>query len=215
VSGRPLRVVLVEDEPGTREALAAGLRLQGLEILAAFASGEEALAACGPLRPDVALVDLELPGISGAETARKLRAILPGTSVLVLTVFDDVDRVVEALAAGAEGYVLKGTPLRGIADAAAAARDGLVPLSPRVARRLLERCTGPRREAPPDLRLSGREREVLELLSRGHTYQSVATALGITFRTVQTHVKNLYRKLEVSSKAEAAALATRWRMGED
>ena len=206
--GRPATVLLVEDQPGTRAALVEALRLGGLDVVGAHASGEDALAALGGLEPDVALVDLGLPGIPGVEVIRELRRVRPRTSVLVLTVFDDAARVVEAIEAGAQGYLLKDTPAADVAAAVSGVRDGLAPLSPEIAGHLLSRLRAARAPTAP-AGLSEREVEVLSLLARGHAYADIATALGIHLSTVQSHVRNIYRKLEVSSKAEAAVVAAR------
>lgn len=201
-------VLLVEDQAGTRAALAEALRLDGLEVTGAYASGEEAVAALDGARAEVALVDLGLPRLSGVEVIRAVRRRRPDIAVLVLTVFDDAPRVVEAIEAGAQGYLLKETAPADIAAAVTAVRDGHAPLSPEIAGHLLARLRGGPAGARP-AGLSDREVEVLTLLARGHAYADIARALGIHLSTVQSHVRNIYRKLEVSSKAEAAALAVR------
>ena len=192
------RVLIVEDQPGTREALATAFRLGGLEVAGAFASGEDALAGLAEASPDVALVDLGLPGLSGCETIRRMRVALPDLPVLVLTVFETPALIVEAIEAGASGYLLKETPLARVREAVDEVLHGLAPLSPAVARHVLARMrahrNGPGGQA---FSLTEREREALGLLVRGHTYSSVAEAM------------NVHRKLEVTSKAEAAYVALR------
>ncbi|HET6438521.1 MAG TPA: response regulator transcription factor [Anaeromyxobacter sp.] len=201
-------VILIEDQPGTRLALTQALELGGFRIAGAFETGESALEESEALSAEVALVDLGLPGISGLEVIRRLRQRQPGISILVLTVFDDAPRVVEAIEAGAQGYLLKDTPMSQVAAAVAAVRAGHAPLSPEIAGHLLTRLRSDR--APAALcGLSQREVEVISLLARGHAYADIATALGIQLSTVQSHVRNIYRKLEVSSKAEAAVVAVR------
>ncbi len=207
------RVLLVEDEPGIREALTAALTASGFEIVGAFGRGEEAAERAGELAPEVALVDLGLPGISGVETIRSLRRRLPDLPILVFTVFESPDVIVEAIEAGAAGYLLKGTPLPEVLEGIRQVQDGLAPISPAVARHLLDRvrARAATRAVPgaPDVNLTQRESEVLSYLVGGHSYASIATALGIRPGTVHTHVKNVYRKLEVASKAEAVAVAIR------
>lgn len=205
------RIAIVEDEPGIREALAAALEAAGLEVAAVFPDGEKAVDGIVDSKADVALVDLGLPGISGAETIRRMRSKVPELPVLVLTVFETPDAIVEAIEAGAAGYLLKGTPLAEVAEGLRQVESGLAPISPAVARHLLDRVRA--RERPkgnaPAVNLTPRERDVLGLLVGGHAYASVAKALGIRPGTVHTHVKSVYRKLEVASKAEAVAVAIR------
>ena len=207
------RVLLVEDEPGIREALTAALTASGFEIVGAFGRGEEAAERAGELAPEVALVDLGLPGISGVETIRSLRRRLPDLPILVFTVFESPDVIVEAIEAGAAGYLLKGTPLPEVLEGIRQVQDGLAPISPAVARHLLDRVRARAAtravSGAPDVNLTQRESEVLSYLVGGHSYASIATALGIRPGTVHTHVKNVYRKLEVASKAEAVAVAIR------
>lgn len=203
------RVVVIEDRSGTREALVAGLQAHGLDVVGVYASGEAALAGGSTLRAaHVALVDLGLPGLSGIETIARLRLIVPDLSILVLSVFEDGTSVLKAIEAGAAGYLLKGGSVADVCAAVKMARAGLTPISPAVAHHLL-RVVRQRSQAaePHRFDLTPREQEVLALLVRGHTYASVGLALGIALSTVQGHVKNLYRKLEVASKAEAAHCA--------
>lgn len=202
------RVLIVEDNTGFRQALAVGLRAEGYTVAASCASGEEALEALGCTAPDVALVDLGLSGMSGAETIRVLRAHLPELPALVLTVFEDPTAILEAIEAGARGYLLKGVHLDEVTRALDEVKSGLCPISPAVARHLLDRVRG-RGEPASACPLTAREREVLCLLVRGHAYADIAGALGIGLGTVQSYVKNVYRKLEVSTKAEAACVALR------
>ncbi len=203
----PISVLLIEDHSGTREALAAALRLDGLVIAGALGSAEAALEALPSLHADVALVDLGLPRLPGVELIRRLRKLAPGLAVLVLTVFEQEELIIEAIEAGAQGYLLKDASPGEVRVAIEQVMQGLAPLSPAVARHVLARL----RTEPParPFGLSDRELEVLGLLARGYTYASAAQALGIGVGTVQTHVKAIYRKLEVSSKTEAAAVARR------
>lgn len=206
-TARPPAVFLVEDQAGTRAALAEALALGGFEVTAAFPTGEAAVEALDQVRADVALVDLGLPRLPGVEVIRAVRRRRPEIAVLVLTVFDDAAQVIEAIEAGAQGYLLKDTPAADVAAALTAVQNGHAPLSPEIAGHLLTRVRGG--GAPVPCGLSEREVEVLTLLARGHAYADVATALEIHLSTVQSHVRNIYRKLDVSSKAEAAAVAVR------
>lgn len=202
-----MRLLIVEDHPGFREALSRGLGATGFDVAAACASGEEALQALDEVSPDAAIVDLGLLGMSGIESIRKLRARMPELPVLVLTVFENPGAIVGAIEAGAQGYLLKGAGIDEIAKAIEQVARGLSPISPSVARHLLstmrQRAHGPMPPSP----LTSREQEVLELLVRGHSYPDAALALKISMSTVQTHVRSIYRKLEVSTKAEATYVA--------
>ena len=203
-------VMLVEDHPGTRRALAAAVQACGFAVVGAFGDGESAVAAAGRLRPQLALVDLGLPGIDGAETIRRLRAALPRIAVLVLSACCEPEPVLEAIEAGAGGYLLKDAPLPELRDALEQVLAGNAPLSSQIARHLLGRLQRtPEAPRGPQPELSARELEVLDLLARGAPYAQIAEALSIGLGTVQSHVKNVYRKLEVCSKAEAARVAIR------
>ena len=199
--------MVIEDDDTYRSALATSLAAAGHDVVGSWARAEEALAGAVDARPDVAVVDLMLPDMAGAEAIRRLRRLLPELKVLVLTAYVDKERILECLAAGAEGYLLKGTRLKNIALSVADVRDGHAPVSPEVARHLVD---GARQKTPTTaFDLTERERDVLVLLAEGHAYGSIAGALGIGTGTVQSHIKNLYRKLEVSSKAEAVSVAMR------
>lgn len=201
--------LIVEDDAVTRQALATALRDAGMTV-AACASGEEALALPADSPLDVALVDLGLPGISGVETIRGLRAARPGLPTLVLSAVESPEQIVSAFAAGAAGYLLKGAPLLDVVTAVNQVREGLAPISPAVARHIVATLQG--REPAGSrtegrARLTPREHEILSLLVGGHSYAALGAGLAISLSTVQSHVKSIYRKLEVSSKAEAVGVA--------
>jgi two-component system nitrate/nitrite response regulator NarL len=218
-----MKILLVEDDAGTRAALEAALGLAGHVIAASCPDGESALAALERSEGGfhAAVVDMRLPGMSGPETIRALRERLPELPVLVLTVFEDPEIILAAIQAGASGYLLKGSPLAEICGAVEQITEGLSPLSQRVARHLIDHlrpaqtaARAPAESAPASGpsrmdSLSEREQEVLDLLARGQSYGDIARALGLGVGTVQTYVKRIYRKLEVSSKAEAAWVARR------
>lgn len=202
-----MKLLLVEDHRGFREALLIGLAAAGFDLAFACASGEEALQTIETTTPDAAIVDLGLPRMSGTETIRALRARIPELPVLVLTVSEDPKAIVSAIEAGAQGYLLKGSGIGEIVDALHQLSSGLSPISPSVARHLLATIRDRGKEATSPSPLTGREHEVLDLLVRGHSYSDTGNALRISLSTVQTHVRNIYRKLEVSTKAEATYLA--------
>ncbi|MBL8936003.1 MAG: response regulator transcription factor [Archangium sp.] len=205
-------LLLVEDDRHLREALSAALTTRGYEVSAFPAAVPAMFALDAGLRVELALLDLGLPDRSGIDVVRALRRQCPEATALVFTVQDDAPTVIEALRAGARGYLLKSTRLERLVEALDEARGGGVPMSAQVARYLVAQLPAEEDGRRLDA-LTARERDVLRLLARGHAYAEVATALGIALGTVQMHVRNLYAKLEVSSKAEAAAVATRlgWR----
>jgi DNA-binding NarL/FixJ family response regulator len=214
------RVAVVEDHPEFRETLETFLRHQpGFELAGAYASAELALADArrecdsgGRTGWDLVLMDVELPGINGIEATRRLHALAPELPVVVLTVFESPQVILEAISAGASGYVLKKTGARELAAQLRAVLDGGAPLSPAVAATLLEfvRLGGAGRGAPADpkrLDLTERETDVLRRLVDGRTYDQTAADLGISASTVRTHIRAIYRKLQVHSVAEAVRKA--------
>ncbi|BDG06911.1 response regulator [Anaeromyxobacter paludicola] len=204
-----IRTIAIEDDEAVARLVSQVLSSQGYEVCGIAATGEEGVALALRERPDVALVDLGLPRMSGEDVIATIRRDLPRCACIALTAVDIPARVMGALRAGAAGYILK--PFRA-AELAKAVEEVLsgeaAPISPRAAKVLLSELRGDpieqRGDFPP---LSKRELEVLQLLVRGHTYADVAQALGIAEGTVQTYVKRIYEKLDVSTKAEAALLA--------
>jgi len=200
----------VEDEWRTREGLEAFLAAdERFECVAAWKSMEEALAArCAP-PPHVLLLDLGLPGMSGIDGIPHLRRRYPETDIIVLTIYEDNDRVFEALCAGAGGYLLKNTPSAKLLDSIRDAVNGGSPMSPEIARRVIEifRRFRPPRKAQHDL--TPQELRLLKLLVEGHSYKTAAGVLEVSINTVAFHAQNIYGKLQVHSKSEAVARALR------
>lgn len=212
--GTATRLLLVEDEPDVRTWLHATLSRAGFEVVRACSTGAQALeAADEPGEIHLALVDLGLPDVHGLEVLRCLRERRSSTLSLVLTRFDDPETVLAALRAGARGYLLKHVAADALIGAVRELVVGGSPMTPRVARIVLDAWRdGPR----PPVRPAGgfepltlRERDVLKLLATGRSYAQVGVELGIGLGTVQGYVKTIYGKLQVTSKAEAAALAVR------
>lgn len=198
-----LSIILVEDDPALAHHLKAALTLLGeMEVLAVFPSGEEALGSdlCG--QAQVMLVDLALPGISGVELIRELHARIPDLNLLVFTIKEDQQNVFEALQAGASGYLLKGCPVMDLRAAIRSAAAGESPMSPGIARRLLEQYRQRQVET-----LSPREETIVRLLAEGCTYKEVAARLGVSTHTVHSHIKKIYQKLDVSSRSLAVQKA--------
>jgi len=206
------RVALVEDDSETRARLATSIRAQdSLRLEAQYATGAEALAGLESAAPDVLLVDLGLPDIPGLDVVRFAAARYPACDILVISIFGDEANVLAALEAGARGYLLKGSLQRDIVLDIRDIRNGGSPLSPIIARQLLKRL----QPAPPsacaeeETRLSPRESEILNAISRGFSYAETAAMLGISVGTVHTFLKRIYRKLAVHSKTEAVFEANR------
>ncbi len=205
-----IRAIAVEDDEAVAKLIAQVLTSYGVEVCGTAASGEDGVALARREKPDIALVDLGLPKMSGEDVIATIRQELPKTACIALTAVDIPARVLAAMRAGASGYILK--PFHA-ADLTKAVEDVIsgeaAPISPRAAKVLLAELRGdpPEQRAKDGPALSKRELEVLQLLVHGHTYADVAQALGIAEGTVQTYVKRIYEKMDVSTKAEAALLA--------
>jgi len=210
-------VALVEDDRATRERLAYSVRAQSsLELVAEYRNGADALSGLASHAPDVLLVDLGLPDMSGLELIRFAAERYPDCDILVISIFGDEANVLAALQAGARGYLLKGSLQHDIAFDIRDIRNGGSPLSPVIARQMLKRLRIPRRE-PAAKKLEGeeetaltpREGEILNAISRGFSYAETAQMLGVSVGTVHTFLKRVYRKLAVHSKTEAVFEANR------
>jgi DNA-binding NarL/FixJ family response regulator len=203
----PIRVLVVDDHAVVREGLRAFLELQdGIDVAGEAADGEEAIALAERLRPDVVLMDLVMPQLDGLAAMRALRERVPAARVIVLTSFADDDRLLPALRAGAAGYLLKNAQPQELARAVRAAHAGEALLDPLVAARLVDALRG---EKDPLDRLTPREREVLELIGRGFPNKRIARELGLSEKTVKTHVGHVLAKLGVTDRTQAAVVAVR------
>ncbi len=205
------RVVLVEDEPEVRERLARAVAADpGLQLLGSAGNCAEARELLRQCPPEVLLVDLGLPDGRGSELIREALALRADTLVMVISVFGDEAHVVEAIEAGACSYLLKDASAPQVARAIREMLEGGSPMSARVARHLLQRFHKPPPVpvAPSSRFLSDRETDVLDLVAKGYAYAEIGDALGISINTVGTYVKQIYRKLAVSSRGEAVFEAT-------
>lgn len=208
-----IRVVLVEDMREVREGLAVLINgTSGFKCVASYRTMEEALAGINDPLPDVILTDIGLPGIDGIEGTRILRERFPDVPILALTVYDNEERVFDALCAGANGYLLKNTAPARLLEAVKEAVNGGAPMSPEIARRVVKLF---REFRPPErgaCHLTPQETELLKLLVDGHHYKTAAHELGVSTNTVSFHLRNIYQKLQVHSKSEAVAKALRERL---
>jgi DNA-binding NarL/FixJ family response regulator len=206
----PILVAIVEDHEEIRAGLAALLSdSPRFRTTGSWGSMEAALLALEGAPPDIVLVDLDLPGMSGTEGIRRLRASHPDLLLIVLTVYEDDNRIFDALCAGASGYLLKNTPaprlLTGLEEAVA----GGAPMSPEIARRVVGLFSRFRPAPKADYGLTPHESRVLKLLVEGHSYKTAAAILKVATPTVAFHVRRIYEKLRVHSKSEAVAKAVR------
>lgn len=213
---REIPVAVIEDDRATRDGLKLLLSATpGFRCAAAWGSIEEARASRAAEPPEVLLLDVRLPGISGPEALPQLRQRWPETLVVMLTSMEDEATVVEALSNGAVGYVLKRTPPARILDAIRETAEGGSPMSPEIARRVVRLLGsggaggGTRSAATSDVSLTPQETRLLALLAEGHGYQSAGDALGVSVNTVRKHIRNLYEKLEVHTRSEAVGKAMR------
>ena len=208
-----IRVGIIEDIPEVREGLMALIDgADGFQCFCGYRTMEEALGRLDPATVEVILTDLGLPGMSGTEGIRILRARAPDVPILALTVYDDQDEVFDALCAGASGYLLKNTPPERLLESLREVAAGGAPMSPEVARRVIHLFREIRPPSRGSCRLTPQETELLKLLVEGHHYKTAADVMGISINTVSFHLKNVYAKLQVHSKSEAVARALRDRL---
>jgi len=207
------QIAIIEDERRIREGLSALINgTDGYRCTAAFGRMEEALARTWPEPPDVILLDIGLPGMSGLEGLPHLRERYPAAAVVMLTVYEDDERIFDALCAGACGYLLKRTPPAKLLESLREARQGGAPMSPEVASRVISLFRTIRPPERAHYNLTPHELRLLKLLVDGHNYKSAAAELDVTFHTIAFHIQNIYEKLQVHSKSEAVAKALRHRL---
>lgn len=202
-------VVIVEDDPGLREQLVLVLKqARDITCLYAVDTGEEALRRIPTQPPDVVLMDIQLPGMSGIDCVAALKKQLPDLEFIMLTVYEDSERIFRALKAGAGGYLIKSAPPEKLFEAIRDVHAGGAPFSAHIARKVVQYFRGGgggARSSRDSEKLSPRECEVIELLASGYIYKEIADKLGIGTETVRTYVKNICTKLQVKNRTEAVA----------
>jgi len=210
--GKRIRICLVEDDARLRAGIARWLQEEpGLEFVNSYPDTESALKSLAKDAPDVVLVDINLPGLSGIECVRQLKPQLIKTQFAMVTVYEDAEKIFQALAAGATGYLLKQTPRAELVAAIHELHRGDSPMSPNIARKVVQSFyqsqVSPAVAAQP--KLSAREQQVLDGLVQGNLYKEIADALGMSMGTLHTHIRHIYEKLHVHSRAQAVAKVTR------
>ena len=215
---QPIRIILVDDHVILRQGTAELLRREpGLEVVGEAGDGKQAIEMVELLKPDVVVMDVRMPGMSGGEATRRIRESWPTVQVLVLTAHDDDQYIFSLLEAGASGYLLKSAPVSELVQAIHQVRAGESPLAPSIARKIVTRMTGghsrasaaTRSENPPADELSERELDVLRYLAQGMSNRAIGEALFISDRTVQAHLTNIYAKLGVTTRLDAVLTAIR------
>jgi DNA-binding NarL/FixJ family response regulator len=210
----PIAISIVEDNDKLRGTLAKVIgRAEGFRFVSDYSNAEDALAGLPKAKPDVVLMDINLPGMNGVECVRKLKPLLPQVQVMMLTVYEDTESIFNALAAGASGYLLKRTPTKELIDAIREMNRGGSPMTTNIARLVVQSFqkpvsapTAPGGAPTGNLaELSEREQQVLDLLVQGLIYKEIADKLNIGYETVHTYIRRIYEKLQVRTRTEAVA----------
>ncbi len=201
-----ITVSIVEDSDRFRTTMARVLdRAEGFKCLSHYPNAEEALKRLPQDKPDVVLMDINLPGMNGVECVRQLKQLLPTVQVMMLTVYEDTENIFNALAAGATGYMLKRTPQAQLLEAVKEVHRGGSPMTTHIARKVVLSFQKAAATASPTENLSPREQEVLDCLAQGFLYKEIAEKLGISYETVHTYIRRIYEKLQVRTRTEAVA----------
>ena len=204
----PINISIVEDNDKLRATLARVIdRAEGFHCASDYGSAEDALADLPKIKPDVVLMDINLPGINGVECVRQLKKLMPQLQVMMLTVYEDTENIFNALAAGANGYMLKRTPAKELIEAIREVQRGGSPMTTHIARLVVQSFQQPVAVAAASGggELSEREQQVLDLLAQGLIYKEIGEKLGISYETVHTYIRRIYEKLQVRTRTEAVA----------
>ena len=204
----PVNIIIFEDNTNLRESLVNLLALTGdYNVVASFPDCTTVIQQVKEWKPEVILMDIDMPGINGIEAVKKIRTIDPAVQIIMLTVFDDNTHVFEAMYAGANGYLLKKYVSDKLIHSIREVLDGGAPMSPSIARMVISNMQKGIPFADNDYQLTNREKEILQLLSRGNSFKMIAADLCISLDTVRTHIKRIYDKLHVRSQIEAVSKA--------
>ena len=211
----PIRIALVEDQAKTRETWTRRINsYPDFDCVCSCMSAEEALTMIPEMHPDVVLMDIFLPRMSGIECLARLKAKVPDVQIVILTAMDNQELLFMALEAGADGYLLKRTKAEDLRRALLDVLDGGVPMTSQIARRLIESFRKNPKSKDDSLNLSPREEQILQLVSKGHSNKLIAGHLDMSFDTVRTHLKRVFKKLHVKSRTEAAMCYINSKMSE-
>lgn len=206
VAAPAIRVAIVEDDPWLRANLAREIgQAAGFKCLGAFRSAEAALESIPALQPNVVVMDINLPGMDGVACVRRLKELCPEMQFLMLTVYEESDKIFDSLLAGARGYLLKRTPVMEVLEAIQQVQEGGAPLTDHIARKVVQHFNQLGTRASTLETLSPREKQVLERLARGASYKETADQLALSIDTVRMNVRHIYQKLHVHSRGEAVA----------
>lgn len=203
-----IRIAVVDDDLGVRSTLAETIaHFPGCHCVGRFASGAEAMVGLPACRPDVVLMDINMPGTNGIECVRRLKPEHDTMEFIMLTVYEDTENILRALAAGASGYLLKRATARELEQAIRQVHGGGSPMSSHIARKVVQSFRQPvsGRVEPEAEHLSPRQQEILEYLARGLLYREIAESLGISYETVNNHIRQIYKKLHIRSRSQAVA----------
>ena len=209
----PVKIIIYEDNPNLRESLSNLLALtEEYEVVASFPDCLQVESQVKALKPAVILMDIDMPGINGIEAVRKVRTFDKEVQILMITVFDDNTHVYDALYAGANGYLLKKYISDKLSHSIQEVLQGGAPMSPAIARMIINNMQQPTAAPSNDYQLTNREKEILQLLSKGNSFKLIAAELCISLDTVRTHIKRIYDKLHVRSQIEAVSKAINERL---
>ena len=200
----PIKVSIVDDNDEIREGLSVLISgSAGFQCVATYPTAENALKYLPAHKPDVVLMDIQLPGMSGIECVRELKRLLPELQIMMLTIYEDDDNVFKSIVAGASGYVLKKTPPSELMDAVSDLHNGGSPMSDRIARKVVQAFQQMGKSSRETENLTQRESEVLSYVAKGFQYKEIAEKFFLSSETVRTHLRNIYKKLHVRSRTEA------------
>ncbi len=210
----PLKIAIVEDHQRWRASLELLLNeCKDLQCIGSYSSGEMAVAKLPRLQPQVVLMDINLPKMSGIECVRQLKLLLPEVQIIMLTVYDDSDRIFQALQMGANGYLLKRASADEILSAISEVQQGGAPMSTYIARKVVQSFRAGNPQSKPENTLTKRESDVLQYITLGYSNKEVAEALGLTPATIRSYLKDIYSKLHVHSRTQAIIKATKNDLG--